>query len=163
MLLFCIEEGRIGEEGASKGRGDKKSAFTCVCARLLQSCLTFCDPLDCSLLGCSVHGDSPGRNTGVGCHILQGIFLTQESNPRLLLCRQILYWLSHLGSPVYLYRHELFLKVHTRNCASKVTQLVKNPPAMQETLVRFLGWEDLLEKGKATRSSILAWRIPWIV
>ena len=38
--------------------------------------------------------------------------------------------------------------------------LVKNPPAMQEILVRFLGWEDPLEKGKATHSSILAWRIP---
>ena len=36
-----------------------------------------------------------------------------------------------------------------------VAQLVKNPPAMQETLVRFLGWEDLLEKGQATHSSIL--------
>ena len=44
--------------------------------------------------------------------------------------------------------------------ASMVSQLVKNPPAMQETLVQFLGWEDLLEKGKATHSSILAWRIP---
>ena len=45
--------------------------------------------------------------------------------------------------------------------ASFVAQLVKNPPAMQETWVRSLGWEDLLEKGKATHSSILAWRIPW--
>ena len=44
-----------------------------------------------------------------------------------------------------------------------VAQLVKNLPAMQETLVRFLGQEDLLEKGKATHSSILAWRIPWSV
>ena len=42
-------------------------------------------------------------------------------------------------------------------------QLVKNPPAMQETWVRSLGWEDPLEKGKATHSSILAWRIPGIV
>ena len=42
-----------------------------------------------------------------------------------------------------------------------VAQLVKNPPAMQETWVRFLGWEDLLEKVAATHSSILAWRIPW--
>ena len=38
---------------------------------------------------------------------------------------------------------------------------VKNPPTMQETWVRFLGWEVLLEKGMTTRSSILAWRIPW--
>ena len=40
-----------------------------------------------------------------------------------------------------------------------MSQLVKNPPAMQETWVRSLGWEDPLEKGKATHSSILAWRI----
>ena len=45
--------------------------------------------------------------------------------------------------------------------ASLVAQTVKNPPAMQETWVRSLGWEDLLEKGTAAHSSILAWRIPW--
>ena len=44
---------------------------------------------------------------------------------------------------------------------SLVAQLVKNLPAMQETWVRSLGWEDPLEKGKATHTSILAWRIPW--
>ena len=44
-----------------------------------------------------------------------------------------------------------------------VTQLVKKPHAMWETWVQFLGWEDPLEKGKATHSSILAWRIPWTV
>ena len=44
-----------------------------------------------------------------------------------------------------------------------IAQLVKNTPAMQETPVRFLGLEDPLEKGKATYSSILAWRIPWTV
>ena len=44
--------------------------------------------------------------------------------------------------------------------ASLVAQLVKNMPAMQETWVRSLGWEDLLEEGMATHSSILAWRIP---
>ena len=42
-------------------------------------------------------------------------------------------------------------------------QLVKNLPAMQETWVWSLGWEDPLEKGTATRSSILAWRIPWTI
>ena len=44
-----------------------------------------------------------------------------------------------------------------------VAQLVKKPPAMRETWDRFLGWEDPLEKGKATHSNILAWRIPWTV
>ena len=47
--------------------------------------------------------------------------------------------------------------------ASFVAQLVKNPPAIQETRVRSLGWDDPLEKEKATHSSILAWRIPWTV
>ena len=42
-----------------------------------------------------------------------------------------------------------------------VAQLLKNPPATQETWVRSLGWEDPLQKEKATHSSILAWRIPW--
>ena len=44
-----------------------------------------------------------------------------------------------------------------------MAQLVKNPPAMRDTWVQPLGWEDLLEKGKATNSSVLAWRIPWTV
>ena len=42
-----------------------------------------------------------------------------------------------------------------------MAQRVKNPPAVQETQVQPLGWEDALEKGVATHSSILAWRIPW--
>ena len=51
------------------------------------------------------------------------------------------------------------IKVH--ECASLVALMVKSSPAMQETQVRFLGQEDSLEKGMATHSSILAWRIPW--
>ena len=47
--------------------------------------------------------------------------------------------------------------------ASLVAQLVKNPTTMRETWVRSLGWEDPLEEGKATHSSILAWRILWTV
>ena len=59
-------------------------------AKLLQSCPTLCDPMDCSLPGSSAQWDSPGKNTGVGCHaLLQGIFLTQGSNPHLLC---LLYW-----------------------------------------------------------------------
>ena len=45
--------------------------------------------------------------------------------------------------------------------ASLVAQLLKNPPAIQETWVQSLGWKDPVEKGKATHSSILAGRIPW--
>ena len=47
--------------------------------------------------------------------------------------------------------------------ASLVAQLVKNPTAMREIWVRSLGWEDPLEKGTVTHSSILAWRIPWTI
>ena len=55
--------------------------------------------MDCSLPGSSIHGDSPGKNTGVGCHfLLQGIVLTQGSNLGLLHCRTV-YHLSHQGSP----------------------------------------------------------------
>ena len=46
---------------------------------------------------------------------------------------------------------------------SLAAQLVKNLPAMWETWARSLGWEDTLEKGKATHSTILSWRIPWTV
>ena len=87
--------------------------------------------------------DSPwnslGQNTGVdSISLLQGIFPTQGLNPGLLHHRRILYQLN-------------------------VAQLVKNSPAIQETWILSLGWEDALEKGTATHSSILAWRIPWTV
>ena len=68
------------------------SAFSLVA----QACLTLCDTI--------VHGDSPGKNTGVGCHVrLQGIFSTQGLNPGLLICRSILYYLSHQGSLLVMY------------------------------------------------------------
>ena len=58
--------------------------------------------MDCSLPGSSVYGDSPGKNTGVGCYsLLQGIFPTQGSNPSLAHCRQFFYCLSHQGSPFH--------------------------------------------------------------
>ena len=61
-----------------------------------QLCLTLCDPMDCSPPGFSVHGDSPGKNTGVSCHsLLQGIFPTQRLNPSLLLWQVDSLPLSH--------------------------------------------------------------------
>ena len=63
-----------------------------------QSRSTLCDPMDCSPPGSSVHGDSPSMTTGVGGHVLlQGIFLTQGSNPGP--SKAVLYHLSHQGSP----------------------------------------------------------------
>ena len=57
----------------------------CVCAQSLQLCPTLCNTTDHSPPGYPVHGDSPGKNTAVGCHaLLQGIFPTQGLNPHLM-------------------------------------------------------------------------------
>ena len=73
--------------------------YKCVCL-VAQSCPTLCNPLDCSPPSSSIHGDSAGENTGVGCHtLLQGTFPTQGSNLGPPDCSQILYHLSHQGSP----------------------------------------------------------------
>ena len=61
------------------------------------------------------------------------------------------------------YLYTSYFESHFRKVASLVAQLVKNLPAMLETWVLSLGWEDPLEKGTATHSSILAQRIPWTV
>ena len=64
-----------------------------------QSCPILCNPMGYSPPGSSVHGDSPGKNTGVGCYaLLQGIFPAQGSNPGLLHYRWILYQLNLQGS-----------------------------------------------------------------
>ena len=77
--------------------GINKAHALCFSAHL---CPTPCDAMDCSPPGSSAHGDSPGKNTRVGCHaLLQEIFPTQGSNPGLPNCRRILYFLSHQGSP----------------------------------------------------------------
>ena len=67
---------------------------------VIQSCLTLCDPMDCVAHQDPLSVRFFGKNTGVGCHfLLQGIFQIQGSNLGLLHCRQILYHLSHQGSP----------------------------------------------------------------
>ena len=64
-----------------------------------QSCPKLCNLMNRVMPGFSVHGDSPGKNTGVGCHaLLHGTFPTQGSNPGLPPYRWILYQLSHKGS-----------------------------------------------------------------
>ena len=70
------------------------------CVLLSQLCPTLYDSTDSNPPGSSVHGDSPGKNTEVGClALLQGIFSIQGLNPDLPHCRWILYCLSHQGSP----------------------------------------------------------------
>ena len=89
--------------GSNRCISDMLIPVLCLVAQL---CPIHGNPMDCSSPGSSVHGDSPGKNTGVGCHaLLQGIFPTQGSNPGLPHCRPILYRLSNHGSPVYIYYH----------------------------------------------------------
>ena len=104
-------------------------------------CPTLNDPMDCSPPGYSVHGDSPGKNAGVGCHtLLHGIFPTEGSNPGLLHCKQILYHLNHQCSFDY-------MDLCWQSVASGF--LI---PCLD------LSWE----KAMAPHSSTLAWKIPWM-
>ena len=74
-------------------------SFAVLCL-VTQLCLTLCNPMNCNPPGSSVHRDSPGKNTGVGCHaLLQGIFLTHGSDPGLLHCMWSFHQLRHQGSP----------------------------------------------------------------
>ena len=71
-----------------------------MCCAVPSQVQLFATPMDYSPQGSSVHGDFPGKNTGMGCHVpLQGIFPTQGWNPGLPHCRRILYHLNHQGSP----------------------------------------------------------------
>ena len=83
----------------SQEEKNKYCILTPVCVSLAaHSCPILCDPMECSLPGSSLLGDSPGNITGVGCQaLLQGIFLIQGLNPGFPHCRWILYHLSHQG------------------------------------------------------------------
>ena len=95
----CGERKRIGDAHSGTCSVSVCHAVLCLVTRL---CLTLRNPMDCNPPGTSVRGDSPGKNTGVGCHaLLQGIFPTPGSNSGLPHCRQILYRLSHQGNPMY--------------------------------------------------------------
>ena len=97
-LLPCLF-GRIPQSYLTGCHLRLQSLVFVLCS-IAQSCPTLCDPIDCSPPGSSVHGDSLGKNTGMGCQaLLQGIFPTQGSNPGLPHCRRILYHLSHQESP----------------------------------------------------------------
>ena len=126
-----------------------------------QSCLTLCDPVDCSLPGSSVHGilqarilewvaisfsrDLPDPGIKLGSPALQADALLSEP----------------LGKPkqmVYIPTIEYYLAIRWASC---VAQSVEHLPTMWETWVQFLGQEIPLEQEMATHSSILDWRIPW--
>ena len=118
-----------------------------------QLCLTLCDPMDYSPPGSSLHGHSPSKNSGVGCHaLLQGIFPTQGLNPGLPHCRWILYHLSHQGSPR---RLEWVAYPFSRGSSQPRNQ------TRVSCIVGGWGRKDPPEEGMATHSGIFAWRIPW--
>ena len=84
----------------------------------------------------SVHEDSPGQNTGVGCHaLLLGIFPIQGSNPGLPHCRQILYHLSHQGSPVIHEGKNLF-QPFSMNCDLYIGSFSLQKEAFSSLLIR---------------------------
>ena len=92
------------------------------------------------------------------------LFPTSPSLPQVQLTfrekEETLSLWTHSIKAILKFPFEILLTSFLQLRASLIAQMVKNPPAMQETLVQFLGPEDPLEKGKATHSSILAWRIP---
>ena len=85
----------------------------CVCVLSLQSCLTLCNPMGCNPPGSSVHGDSPGKKSGVGFHaLLQGVFLIQGSKLQADSLP-----LSYLGSPITVPR-QIFCFLLTVSCST---------------------------------------------
>ena len=114
-----------------------------------QSCPTLCDPMDCSPPGSAVHGDSLGKKIGVGCHsLLQRIFPTQGSNPRLPHCTWILYHLSYQRSP---HHHLSFQGVSLFTIISKITitnMIMRKFEILWEITKMGDAWSDqmLLEK-----------------
>ena len=105
------------------------------------------EPRSPTLQADSLPAEAQGKpkNTGVGSlSLLQWIFPTEELNRGLLHCRRILYQLSYEGTS-----YQILIKVLLISAA------------VQETWLWSLGWENPLEKGMETPSSILAWRIPW--
>ena len=75
---------RLGSSSSSSS-SSSRPGLGLSCVSVAQLCLILCDPMDCNPPGSSIHGGSPGKNTGVGCHaLLQGIFPAQGSNLHLL-------------------------------------------------------------------------------
>ena len=133
-----------------------------MCVLVAQLCPTLCNPMDCTLSDSSDYGISPGENP----RVVTIPFSRESSWPwdqTGVSCvgRQILYHLSYQGSQHDNHSKLVLFFLTQPSKSLSVAQMVKNPPAMQETWVQFLGWEDPLEKGMATCSNILAWRISW--
>ena len=158
-----------GDPGSIPGSGRPAGEGTGCCCCCYLACPTLCNPRQPTRL--PRPWDSPGKNTGVGCHFLLQCMKVKSESEVAQLCPALSNPMdcSPPGSSI----HGIFPGKSTAvgcHCyplhyswASLAAQLVKNPHAMWETWVPSLGWEDPLEIGKATHSSILALRIPWTV
>ena len=127
-------------------------------AKSLQSCLTLCDPIDCSPPGVPVSGILQAR-------ILEWVAISFSNTWKWKVKVKSLSRVWPSATPwtaAYRLLHPCFLVPNKRvDIRILVVQMVKNPPAMGETQVQSLDWKDPLEKGMTTHSRILAWRIPW--
>ena len=112
-------------------------------SEVAQSCPTLSDPMDCSPPGSSVHG----------------IFQARVLEWGAIAFSRYMYGISKKKKKIP-YVSFILIYCNLTSGASLVAQLVKNPPALWETWIQSLGWEDPLEKGITAHSSILAWRIP---
>ena len=157
----------------------------CVCL-VTQSCPTLCNPMDCSSPGFSVHrifqvrilewvtisssrGSSwPRDQTHVFCvsfigrRVLYHYVVNIHSYVGVAKSWTWLSWATSVSLGVALSTSYtlVYLLLLTLLWASLVAQMVKNPPALWDTWLWSLGWEDPLQEGMATHSSILAWRVP---
>ena len=114
ITLLKLEQSTCSVITTLKGHEGRLCDHCCfspnVCARVpaqsLQSCPTLCNPMDCSSRGSSVHGDSPGKNTGVGCHALLQGFSWCRGRTQVSCVSRIGRWFPyhwcHLGSPLHL-------------------------------------------------------------
>ena len=127
--------------GALPDPGIEPESLVLCCAKSFQSRPTLCDNMDCSPPASSVPWDSPGQNTGVGCHfLLHRVFLTQGSNPHLLHWRTHSLPLSHLGS-----RGNLHCLSNHWYCS----RTIRNTSFMSQ----YLKNKSLIEVGKSHPSS----------
>ena len=109
--------GHSFEQTGRQWKTEEPGMLQCVCMLVVQSCLTLCNPMNCSLLRLLRPWESASKSTGVSCQfLLQGIFPTEGSNLGRPHCMQILYHLSYQGSHAAVYgvaKHQTRLRDQT--------------------------------------------------
>ena len=126
-MIKCWYWGARSFTAEGNKKGDTRGVFWLyhVCL-VTQMCPTLCDPMDCSPPGFSVHGDSPGKNTGVGCHaLLQGIFPTQDwTQVSHTISIFFMIWADFISSPP---KQPIWLQREKIKLLSSLSSLMKQP------------------------------------